>query len=344
MLKKQVKYSVLFVTQRGERHQQAALQAAPDNLDVTIIRTNSKQRVMDLLPGKDFLVSERAGIIDQSVIDVGHDLKLIQRLGSLFWDIDREAARTAGIPVCCVPVKTSIMAAEHMVMLILALARDMPKLMQIANEAGDWEIPPEKCDENHFAYNWSKRTKLDTLGGRTVGIIGFGETGAALARRLSAFSCTVLYNKRTQLPKQAEIAMGIRYTSRERLYSCSDFICCLLPYSPETQLSIGAKAFALAKRGAYFVHCGASGVVQEEALITALRSGHLSGAALDCFAYEPLRPDDPLLDLARNPDCNLILTPHVASGALSSIVEERRSDFANLTALIDGKKLSGRIV
>jgi len=337
------RYRTLFVTQRGERHQQAALDAAPPELDVTMCRTADMREVAELMPEMDFLISERIGRIDAEVIVAGRNLKLIQRLGTQVWDIDTEAARAAGVPVCYLPVRTCRMVAEHLILLMLALARNLRDLMRVTAEAGDWGMP-KRCSEDYFAYNWSDRRNLRGLAGSTVGILGFGEIGAELARRLKPFDCTVLYDKRRPLPPQVEAELGIAHTAREELARRSDFVCCLLPNLPENDQSIDAGFFGRMKPGAVFAHCGAPGVVNEAALLEALDSGHLGGAAIDCFTYEPLRPDDPLLAPARDPRRNLILTPHVAAGEVSASARERIGDFANVMAVLKGGELRYRLV
>lgn len=338
------RYRTLFVTQRGQRHQQAALEAAPPELDVTMCRTADMREVAELLPEMDFLISERSGRIDADIIAAGRKLRLIQRLGAQVWDIDAEAARAAGVPVCYLPVRTCRMVAEHMILLMLALARNLRDLMRVAAEAGDWGLPPKRCSEDYFAYNWSDRRDIRGLAGGTVGILGFGEIGGELARRLTPFDCTVLYDKRRPLPRRVEAELGIARAGREELARRSDFVCCLLPNLPENDQSIDAGFFGQMKPGAFFAHCGAPGVVNEAALIEALDSGHLGGGAIDCFTYEPLRPDDPLLAPARDPRRNLILTPHVAAGDVSASAQERADDFANILAVLKGGELRYRLV
>src|SRR5271169_4978710 len=110
------KHPTLFITHRGLFHQQAALEAAPANLDVTMLRTPSNEQILDLLPGKEFLISERSGVIDADIIKAGKNLRLIQRLGSQNQDIDLNAAKAAGIPVCYLPIRTCINVSEHLMM------------------------------------------------------------------------------------------------------------------------------------------------------------------------------------------------------------------------------------
>jgi phosphoglycerate dehydrogenase-like enzyme len=109
-----MKYKTLFLTSRGGRHQQNALNAAPSDLDITMRRDPPREQILRLLPQMEFLITERAGIIDAEIIAAGRNLKLIQQLGSQTWDID--AARRANIPVCYLPAWTCILVAKHAVL------------------------------------------------------------------------------------------------------------------------------------------------------------------------------------------------------------------------------------
>jgi phosphoglycerate dehydrogenase-like enzyme len=332
------KYKTLFVTQRGQRHQDAARQAAPAELDILMVRTTAKSELVSLLRDAEFLITERAGIIDAEAIEAASALKLIQRLGSLSFDIDVDHARAKGIPVCVMPVTSCILVAEHVILQMLGLLRSVRELFRITDEAGHWGTP-QRCDENTFAYNWAKRSGIRSIRGSTVGILGFGEIGAELARRLRPFDCKVVYSKRSRLPQTVEDELNIEHTSVESLAARSDIVVSLLPNLPENNQSIGAAFFSKMKPGALLIHDGAPGVVNEDDMIAALNASHLAGAAVDCFTYEPLRPDDPLLKLARDPARNLLLTPHVAAGTVSANSSERMHDYDNVLAVIRGQPL-----
>ncbi len=295
------KYQVLFITHRGERHQNEALSAAPSELEITMLRSPSKEEILSHLPGKDFLISERSGIIDEDMIHAGQDLKLIQRLGSLTYDINLDAAKKANIPVSYLPVNSCILVAEHMIMQILSLSKRIPEMMAITASANDYGATPKVCDEDYFAYNWANVKDIKGVWGSTVGILGFGEIGAEVARRLTGYGCTILYNKRTQLPIHAEESLNIQFATKEELLYQSDTVCMLLPYFTETAQSLDSRFFSAMKSGSLFVSCGGSGVVNEPALAQALISGHLYGAALDTFTLEPISPENPLLPLLNNP-------------------------------------------
>ncbi len=336
-------HPTLFITHRGERHQKAALDSAPPELAVTVRRTPSKEEILARLPGIEFLITERTGEIDADIIAAGKNLRLIQRLGSQTYDIDLAAAQAAEIPVCYLPVRGCIMVAEHMLLQMLALAKRLREVMDVTEEAQDYGQPPKRCDEDYFAYNWSGRQGVTGLWGSTVGILGMGEIGTELARRLRGFGCTVLYNKRNRLPAAAEQELNVGFAEVGEMLAASDIVCMLLPFFPETEQSLGADFFAAMKPGALFVDCGGSGVVDEEALAAALRSGHLAGAALDTFTFEPIALDDPLLALARDPRANVVLTPHTAAGTGVIGRGERVEDYDNLLRVLRGEPLVGRL-
>ena len=312
------KHKVVFLTQRGLRHQQRAIESAPPELDVAILREPLRTALLPLLGEAEFLISERAGAIDAEMIAAAPNLRLIQRLGVQTWDIDFSAARAAGVAVCSQPIQGCVMVAEHVLLQILGVLKRVREGMTITAEAADWGVTPHRTDEDHFAYNWSQRGGIGTLSGSAVGVLGFGEIGLELVMRLQGFDCQLLYNKRRRLPSYVEERYGLRFAAPDELAEQSDIVCSLLPYQGPKE-PLDAAFFARMKRGAYLVHCGSGAVVEEGALIAALRASRLAGAALDTYTYEPLRPDDPLVGLARDPTGNLILTPHVAAGGVTSV-------------------------
>jgi phosphoglycerate dehydrogenase-like enzyme len=341
-------HPVLWITHRGERHQQAALSSAPAELAVAVRRSPSKDEIIGLVPGMEFLITERTGQIDADVIAAGKNLRLIQRLGSQIYDIDLVAAKAASIPVCYMPMRGCIMVAEHMLMQILALAKHTRALMDVVQEAKDYGHPPRRCDEDYFAYNWSGHAGVIGLWGSTIGILGMGEIGTELARLVRPFGCTILYNKRNRLPEAAEAELDIKFVSVDEMLARSDTICMLLPFFRETEQSLGAAFFAGMKPGSLLVSCGGSGVVNEDALAGALRSGHLAGAALDTFTDEPVAPDDPMRALAADPRANVVLTPHTGAGTgpVHPIRPgaERAEDYENILRSLRGEALLGRLV
>lgn len=337
-------HKLVFVTSRSPRHQAHAIAAAPPACRVVMLQDPDPAAVAHELDDAEFLFSERAGVVDRGLIAAGPRLRLIQRLGSLAYDIDLEAARTAGIPVCTMPVYGSVSVAEHMLMQLLALAKRLPEATAIAQAAEPWGQPSQRTDENTFAENWSGRTDMHTLSGAVIGILGFGEIGAELARRLRPFQLSqVLYQKRQRLPKAVEAELGVAYADWGAVLAQSDYLCNLLPYTPQTDMALNAAALATMKPGACLVSCGSGSVIDEAALADALQRGRLGGAALDTYEWEPLRPDNPLLSLARAPAANVLLTPHTAAGTGAPGNPGRAADYENVRRVLAGQPLLHRV-
>lgn len=334
-------HKMLFLTERSLRHQELALQAAPPELAVTMVRDATRAQVLDLIPDVEFLVSERSGILDAELIAAGKKLRLIQRLGTLTYDIDLDAARAAGLPVCYWPIRTCVMLAEHMLMQLLMVAKRAREVMHVLTQVDAWGQEPQKVDEDYFAYNWTERQDIRGLYQSTVGILGFGEVGAELARRLQGFGCTVLYNKRRQLPSFAEAELQVQYADIATLRAKSDYLCVLTPYHPTTDQMIDADFLSGMKPGSSVVTCSVG--INEGAVAQAVGAGRLYGAAADTFVYEPIRPDNPLLALAADPIANVVLTPHTGSATISDWVHLRAEDYANAISLLAGQPLRYRV-
>ncbi len=334
-------HRTLIVTSRPPIHRQLLLEAAPPALDITMLVSPSSDELLDAVRSVQpvFLVSERTGEIDRRTIEAGAGLRLIQRLGRQIHDIDLDAARAAGIPVCNWPLPQLSMVAEHVMMQILSLLKRVRPATAVVVEASDRWGPPQRCDANTFAINWSGFTGVRQVAEATIGIIGFGEIGTNLAELLRPFDATLLYNRRNRLPRRAEDDLGVSYASVEDIQLRSDVIVLLLPHSPETEGSIDRRFVERMKPGSFLVSSGASTLLDEKAVVAAYRSGHLAGIASDGFRWEPVRPVDPLVELATDPSNNVILTPHSAQADLVLNADLRRHEFTNLQAVINDEPL-----
>jgi phosphoglycerate dehydrogenase-like enzyme len=335
-------YKTVLTTERSLRHQCDVAAAAPDMLDVVVLHAPDRETLLRHLADAVYWVSERSGAIDADLIAAAPHLQLIQRLGSLWYDIDLQAAQRAGVAVCCWSVPGAIRVAEHVVLQMLALDRNLCEAEAIAREASPTWGQSRPTDEDTFAYNWSGRTGIEGLWQRTIGILGFGEIGVELARRLQGWECRVLYNKRHRLPVPVEEMLSIAYAEIDALAGESDYLINLLPYSPQTDGMLDAAFFQAMKVGAALVSCGSGSVIDEGALAATVHAGHLAGAALDTYGWEPIRPDNPLLPLART-GYNVLLTPHIGAGAPAR-GRDRGADYANIVNHIRGRPLRYRLV
>jgi phosphoglycerate dehydrogenase-like enzyme len=352
-------FSVLYLCPLGQQHQEWRLAAAPSDLQVTMRRSPTRAEILDLVPHMDALITERAGVIDREIISAGAKLKLIQRIGSLHYDIDLAAAREHNVTVAVRPIRSVIAVAEQVLMQMLAVSRRAMPLQQVVHTPPEtfWfdaplrpgdklpQIPytPRRTNEDVFAFNWSRQTGVGLIYHKTVGILGFGEIGTELARRLATWGCRLLYSKRTRLPENTEQALGIEYRGQEALLRESDIVVCLLPYFRETDHWLNAERIGMMKEGAILCEAGSGSVVDEQAVADALRSGHLDGAAFDTYEWEPLKQDNPLLVLADNdPTANIFLTPHI--GSCNDIPSSEFPEFySNVLHVMNGEPVEGRV-
>ena len=201
-----------------------------------------------------------------------------------------EAARARGIAVCNLPGTNSRAVAEMALLLMLGALRRLAYFDSETRAGRGWSQAPALQDH------------LFELGGRKVGLIGYGAVPKLLAPVLQALGCEILYTARAPKPD----AIG-SFRPLEALLAEADVVSLHIPETPETRGLINAAALARMKPGAVLVNTARGGLVDQPALVAALQSGHLAAAGLDVFAAEPVDPADPLLALP-----NLVLAPHMA--------------------------------
>jgi phosphoglycerate dehydrogenase-like enzyme len=345
------KHTILFLCPLGQRHQQWRIDAAPADFELVMRRSTelARSEALALVADADVLITERTGIIDRELIAAGQRLKLIQRHGSLWHDIDLDAARAQGVPVCARPIRGVIAVAENVMLQMLALLRRAMPLQPVLRRApetfgiGAAPHAPRRTSEDVFAFNWSGERRVELLQHKRVGILGFGEIGAELARRLRGWGCMLQYAKRQRLPEALERELQIQHGNAETLLETSDVLISLLPYSRETDLWLNADRIARMKPGALLVHAGSGSVIDEAAVAAAIRSGALGGTSFDTFEWEPLAQDNPLLNLAdSDPDANIFLLPHIGS-CNNAKTSELMEFYGNALAALRGEALEGRI-
>ena len=249
--------------------------------------------------------------VTAQVIDRAPKLKLIQKIGSGVNTIDIEAAKRRGIAVCNLPGTNSRAVAEMTLLLMLACLRRLPQLERAVRE-GAWSEAPKLQD--HFG----------ELNGRTVGLIGYGEVPKVLAPILAAMGAEVLYWSRSKA--NAEFA---------KVLGESDIVSLHLPLSKDTEKIIDPRRM---KRGAILVNTARGGLVDEAALVEALRSGHLGAAGLDVYRQEPLAADHPLLALP-----NVVAAPHVAWLTQETLDRSMEAALDNVRRLAAGGPLRNRV-
>ena len=287
----------------------------PDKVELDVVGMKvpppTEEELMRLTADVEFILVRRYYQITRNVIEAGKNLKMIQRMGRLVnGNIDLAAARELGVPVAVLPMSLDMAVAEHVIMFMLAL----PKMLIRAHTSvvnGDYEkfglTPTVTTEAGGLAENWTQLPG-DNVYHKTLGIIGMGDIGTAVAERAKGFGVRILYYKRRRLGADEESRLGIQYTSLQDLLRRADFVCPLVPHTEETNKMLGRDEFAMMKPTAYLINVSRGGVIDEKALYEALRGNLIAGAGLDVFEKEPTPKDNPLLRLD-----NVILTPHCAA-------------------------------
>lgn len=255
--------------------------------------------------------------IDEEVMKAAPNLKVISNMAVGYNNIDVEAATQRGITVTNTPGVLTETTADLTFALLMATARRLMEASDYLRD-GKWET-------------WSpmQLTGMD-IHGATLGIIGFGRIGQAVARRAAGFGMNILYYNRSQKP-DAEKETGARFSEFKDVLKESDFIIVLLPYSKEVHHLISAKELSLMKKTAVLINTARGGIVDEGALYDALTNGNLWAAGLDVFEKEPVDPGNPLLTLP-----NVVTLPHIGSASIATRMKMAGLAVENLQNVLVG--------
>ena len=259
----------------------------------------------DTLDGADYLVL-RDGTADAETLAAAGNLRRVVHIAMGSGQLDGDACAARGVPVDVVRSPALMSVAEHAVTVILMLLKRVQRVsaeLRAGEIAGG--VEPAVTTQEEYAFNWTGLEHWEALYGKTIGLVGLGQIGTHAARLLNAFGADVVYTKRNRLSPEREAELGVRYASFDDLLRESRCVSLHNRFDETTERMMGAREFGLMAPGAFFVNTARGRLVDEAALIEALESGRLGGAALDVFWMEPLPPDSPLL---RAP--NLVLTPH----------------------------------
>jgi gluconate 2-dehydrogenase len=272
-------------------------------------RVFSPEELIDRLKDKDGVFSTLSERLSAEVFNAVPQLKAVCNMAVGYNNIDLAAATQAGVMVTNTPDVLNETTADFAWALLMASARRVTESEHWLR-AGKWK-------------KWRYDALLGAdVHGSTLGIIGMGRIGQAIARRSSGFNMKVIYHNRSRLPEELESrANHAQYVSREELLRIADHVMLALPYSPEMHHTIGVAEIALMKPSATLINIARGGIVDDAALIAALREGRIASAGLDVFENEPVFNPD-FLGLS-----NVVLTPHIASAS-----EPTRRAMANCAA------------
>ena len=247
--------------------------------------------LMDIIDGYEALIVRSKTRVTAELIDRAANLRVVGRAGTGVDNIDVSAATQRGIVVMNAAAGNTVTTAEHTMAMLLSLARQIPQAAT-STKSGHWE-------KNKFVGV--------ELMGKTLGIVGLGRIGNAVASRARAFGMSVLAFD-PYFTQEAARELGIEMIALDELIARSDFITLHTPLTDETRYLINAAAIEKMKPGVRLINCARGGLIDEHALYDGIVSGKVAGAALDVFEQEPTSPDNPLLSLNQ-----VITTPHLGA-------------------------------
>jgi phosphoglycerate dehydrogenase-like enzyme len=268
----------------GLRRQIAAL-----NVPTAIVDETDRAAFLREMRDADILLHVLEPVTAET-IEAAPRLQLIQKIGIGVNTIDLEAAGRHGIAVCNMPGTNTQAVAELTLLLMLATLRRLAELDRLTRAGKGWTFNPALPDD------------LGELSGRIVGLVGFGAVARRLVPMLQAIGAKIVYTSRGEAADAP-----ISFVPIQELLRIVDVLSLHVPLTPETTGMIDAKAFTTMKRGSVLINTARGPLVDETALLEALKNGHLRGAGLDVFCREPVGADDPLLSLP-----NVVVTPHLA--------------------------------
>jgi D-3-phosphoglycerate dehydrogenase len=269
------------------------LRAAGHDVDVQLGST--PEQLLDLVKGAHALIIRSETTVTAEVVEAGSELVVVGRAGIGLDNVDVQAATARGVMVVNAPQSNILSAAEHTMALLLAQARNVPQA-HAALVAGRWE---------------RSRWNGVELSDKTLGIIGLGRIGKLVAQRASAFGMRLVAFDPFVAPERAR-QINVEVVDLDTLMAQSDFITIHVNKTPETIGMINAETLAKAKPGLRVINVGRGGIVDEDALAAAIKSGHIGGAGLDVFAKEPTT-ESPLFELD-----SVVVTPHLGASTVEA--------------------------
>ena len=290
----------------------------PPGLDVIVVERRG-DNFLEVIRDTEYLVGYADKDMNDAFYAKASSLQLVQLISAGYDKVDIEAARRAGVAVCNNGGANSGPVAEHALMFMLTLARQLLRQHE--------EVATGRWRRSAIA------KEAFTLEGRTLGIVGLGTIGRKTARFGRAFGMNVQYYDVVRLTEDAEAELGARFRLLDEVLSTSDFVSAHVPLTPRTYRMFGKDQFARMKRSAFFINTARGEIVDESALVEALTNGTIAGAGLDVFEQEPPAADNPLLKQR-----NVVLSAHLAGPIWDTQYQKFRNAFDNIQRVARGER------
>ena len=280
-----------------------------------------KKILLKKIKNKDGLICFPYDSIDKDILFAAARLKTISTYSVGYDHIDVKYAKKQGISIGYTPEVLTDATADLFLALILDLLRRVTEGDRIIRK-GDWR-------QIYGAYDYVG----SDLDGKTLGILGFGRIGAAVAKRAKAFGMSIIYHSRHRLPKNTEKSLDVRYVTSDQLFKKSDIVSIHVPYTKETHEFVDKKLFKKMKKTSFIINTARGKIIKENDLVYALKKKIIAGAALDVFRNEPIGLNNPLTKMQ-----NVVLSPHTGSSTDETRKKMAEITVKNLKLGISGKK------
>lgn len=286
--------------------------------EVTVYENTPREQVIERIGNSDIVITNKV-LLTRDIMDACPSIRLVLIMATGYNIIDLEAATSRGITVCNIPAYSTNAVAQYVFACILSFCNKISE-HNASVAAGDW------IASDTFSY---RVAPLYELSGKTLGIVGFGAIGKAVAKIAKAFEMNILVYSRTIYP-QFE-SSNLKFVDLNTLLENSDFVSLHCPLTAATQNMIGAEQLKMMKNTAMLINSSRGPVVNEQALSDALKEGEIAAAALDVLVSEPMQESCPLKDA---PNCTI--TPHIAWAPLETRMRLMDIAIENLKAYLNG--------
>jgi len=309
---------ILFAPNHPKPILDVALALKPPEFDL-MIHDNGTPEYYRAAAAADYYLGMTRNI-DAEFFAAAKKMRLVQLLSAGYDRADLAAAKRAGIPIANNGGANAIAVAEHALMLMLATLKKLTGLHADVT-AGQWRSGP------------SSKAPVHELRGKTVGIVGLGNIGKKVARRAAAFDVDIQYYDIERLSEDEEDVLGVRFALFTELLRTSDIVTLHVPLDDTTRDLIGAAELAMMKPSAILINTCRGPVVNENALLEALKSNRIAMAGLDVMTDEPPKAENPLFVLS-----NVILTPHTAGPTVENWTDRFRNGYDNIVRMAAGRR------
>jgi phosphoglycerate dehydrogenase-like enzyme len=290
----------------------------PEGFSIEVLSKDEKKRI-EQWASAEFYMGFRGGLVEADYERMGN-IKLIQFLSAGYDGVQLDTLRELGIPLSNNGGANSYAVAEHAILLMLAVSRQLPDLDRLV-KSGKWKSNRFGEEEEH------------EIAGKTIGIIGLGHIGKTLARRLAGFEVKLLYTDPVRPTPEEAAKLNVTWVEPDVLFREADIVTLHAPFDATTHHMINERTLSLMKKDSILINCARGELVDEAALYRALKDGTIWAAGLDTYDPEPPKADNPLFTLP-----NVVLTPHAAGPTWESWPKRFGYSYENVQRVARGEK------